>query len=49
MMGRTGSFQHRRDKAQRIRVADFFKEYSLGDEVMPSCHKGMQILHATHK
>jgi len=49
MMGRTQSFQHRRDKAQRIRVADFFKEYSLGDEVMPSCHKGMQILHATHK
>lgn len=49
MMGRTESFQHRRDKAQLIRVADFFKEYSLGDEVMPSVHKGMQILHAMHK
>jgi len=29
-------------------VPDFSAQYTLGGEVMPSCHKGMQVLHAKH-
>uniref|UniRef100_A0A7S2VKP8 Protein kinase domain-containing protein n=1 Tax=Zooxanthella nutricula TaxID=1333877 RepID=A0A7S2VKP8_9DINO len=29
-------------------VSRFADSYDLGGEVMPSCHKGMQVLHATH-
>lgn len=29
-----------------IREANFQKEYDIGKEVMPSCHKGMQVMHA---
>jgi len=39
-----------RNQKKSIRWVDNFGEfYDLGKQVMPSCHKGMQILHATRR
>mmetsp|Transcript_73167 Transcript_73167/g.210103 ORF Transcript_73167/g.210103 Transcript_73167/m.210103 type:complete len:538 (+) Transcript_73167:102-1715(+) len=32
-----------------IRAANFQEEYDLGKELMPSCHKGMQVLNAKQR
>jgi len=32
-----------------IRKANFQAEYDIGDEVMPSCHRGMQVMNAIHR
>jgi len=31
------------------KINNFLDEYSVGGEVMPSCHRGMKVLHAQHR